>query len=81
MLTKPEPSSNSKKKPLNPYAQYSVMVFQMAAIIFGLTSLGTWLDERYHKSPVFTTSLALFSIFLAIYFAIKDFIKKLLSLI
>jgi uncharacterized membrane protein len=52
------------------------MVFQMGAIIFGLTYAGIWLDERYHKSPVFTTVFALVSIFLAIYYFIKDFIKK-----
>jgi hypothetical protein len=52
------------------------MVFQMAAIIFGFTYAGIKLDDHYNKSPVFTTSLALFSIFLAIYYAIKDFIKK-----
>ncbi|MEP7167814.1 MAG: AtpZ/AtpI family protein [Bacteroidota bacterium] len=76
MLTKPEPSSNSKKKPLNSYAKYSVMAFQMAAIIFGFTYAGMKLDEHYKKSPVFTTSLALFSIFLAIWYSIKDFIRK-----
>ena len=76
MLTNPEKSNNSKKKPLNTYAQYSVMAFQMAAIIFGFTYAGMKLDEHYDKSPVFTTSLALFSIFLAIWYSIKDFIRK-----
>jgi ATP synthase protein I len=76
MEINPENSSSSKKKPLNTYAKYSVMGFQMAAIIFGFTYAGIKLDEHFNKSPVFTTSLALFSIFLAIYFAIKDFIKK-----
>lgn len=53
------------------------MVFQMAAIIFGGSYLGLWLDKHYQlKTPVFTASLALFSVFLAMYFAIKDFIKK-----
>ncbi|HKR05046.1 MAG TPA: AtpZ/AtpI family protein [Bacteroidia bacterium] len=76
MLIKPDKSNNSKKSPLNTYAKYSVMAFQMAAIIFGFTYAGMKLDEHYHKSPVFTTSLALFSIFLAIWFSIKDFIRK-----
>ncbi len=53
------------------------MVFQMAAIIFAGSYAGVWLDKHYGmKTPVFTASLALFSVFLAIYFAIKDFIKK-----
>jgi hypothetical protein len=76
MLTNPEKSSKSKKKPLNTYAQYSAIVFQMAAIIFGFTYAGMKLDEHYHKSPVFTTSFALFSVFLAIWYSIKDFIGK-----
>jgi len=53
------------------------MVFQMAAIIFGGAYLGIYLDDTFKTNkPVFTASLALFSVFLAIYFAIKDFIKK-----
>ena len=70
-------SSNSQKNPLNSYAKYSSLVFQMAAIIFGGSYLGIYLDDRFHmKHPVFTASLALVSVFLAIYYAIKDFIKK-----
>jgi len=70
-------SSNLPKNPLNNYAKYSAMVFQMAAIIFGGSYLGIYLDDRFKTNkPVFTASLALFSVFLAIYFAIKDFIKK-----
>ena len=77
METNQTNSSSSKKNPLNAYAKYSAMVFQMAAIIFGLTYAGMKLDAYFKKqTPVFTTTLALISIFLAIYFAIKDFIKK-----
>jgi hypothetical protein len=52
------------------------MVFQMAVIIFGFTYAGMKLDEHYKMSPVFTTALALFSIFLSIWYSIKDFIGK-----
>jgi hypothetical protein len=76
MLTNPEKSNNSKKRPLNTYAKYSAMVFQMAVIIFGFTYAGMKLDEHYKMSPVFTTALALFSIFLSIWYSIKDFIGK-----
>lgn len=77
MATNQPKSSNSKKNPLNTYAKYSAMVFQMAAIIFGLSYAGLKLDDYFKtKFPVFTVSLVLFSVFLAIYFAIKDFIKK-----
>ena len=70
-------SSNSPKNPLNNYAKYSALVFQMAVIIFGGCYLGIYLDNRFQtKTPVFTASLALFSVFLAIYFAIRDFIRK-----
>ena len=68
--------SSIKKRPLDAYAKYSVMVFQMAAIIFGGTYLGIWLDRKFEMKPVFTASLALLSVFAAMYFAIKDFIKK-----
>jgi len=70
-------TNNSPKNPLNNYAKYSAMVFQMAAIIFGGSYLGIYLDDTFKmKKPIFTASLALFSVFLAMYFAIKDFIKK-----
>jgi ATP synthase protein I len=53
------------------------MVFQMAVIIFGGSYLGAYLDGRFEmKKPIFTATLALFSVFLAIYFVIKDFIRK-----
>ena len=69
--------SSTKKNPLNTYAKYSAMVFQMAAIIFAGTYAGMWLDRHFQmKTPVFTASLALFSVFMAMYFIIKDFIKK-----
>jgi hypothetical protein len=69
--------SSAKKNPLNNYAKYSVMVFQMAAIIFGGCYLGMKLDEHFKlKTPVFTASLALASVFLAMYFSIRDFIRK-----
>lgn len=70
-------AQNSQKNPLSNYAKYSAMVFQMAAIIFAGIYLGIYLDGRFHmKKPVFTASLALVSVFLAMYFIIKDFIRK-----
>ncbi len=56
--------------------QYSAMAFQMAAIIGVLTFVGIKIDERFNQSPLFTTIFALSSVFMAIYFAIKDFIRK-----
>jgi hypothetical protein len=71
-----EDPRDTEKRALNKYAKYSSMVFQMGAIIFGFTYAGIWLDEKYNRSPLFTTIFALASIFLAIYYTIKDFIKK-----
>jgi len=69
---------NLPKKPLNNYAKYSAMGFQMAAIIiigiYGGIKLDAFLG--FKKFPVFTLVLSLVSVFAAIYFSIKDFLKK-----
>jgi hypothetical protein len=53
------------------------MGFQMAAIIGGGVFLGIKLDEWLKlKFPVFTLVLTLLSVFLAIYYFIKDILKK-----
>ncbi|OFY86640.1 MAG: hypothetical protein A3F72_09750 [Bacteroidetes bacterium RIFCSPLOWO2_12_FULL_35_15] len=69
---------NLPKKQLNSYAKYSVMGFQMAAIIligvFGGIKLDALLGLK--KFPVFTLLLSLSSVFFAMYYFIKDFIKK-----
>ena len=68
---------NSPKKPLNNYAKYSMMGFQMAAVI----ALGVWggtsLDKYFHtKFPGFTLVLSLLSVVGGMYWAVKDIIKK-----
>lgn len=70
--------SNSKKKlPDNSYWKYSAMGLQMAAIIFVLTYLGIKTDEWLHLTfPAFTISLSLLSVILAIWFVVKDLLKK-----
>jgi ATP synthase protein I len=66
------------KKQLNSYAKYSIMGFQMGAIIFAGMYGGIKLDEwlGLKKFPAFTLILSLLSVFAAIWFAIKDFLKK-----
>ncbi|MEI6489297.1 MAG: AtpZ/AtpI family protein [Bacteroidota bacterium] len=66
------------KKPLNNYAKYSAMGFQMGAIIFVGMYGGIKLDEYLgiKKFPVFTLLLSLAAVFGAIYLVIKDFLKK-----
>ena len=66
----------NKKKELNSFAKYSALSFQMAAIIllgvFGGLKLDEWLELQF---PIFTLILITIAIILAIYFAIKDFLK------
>lgn len=65
------------KKQLNGYVKYSGMAVQMAAIIVGGVLGGIKLDKWLAlKFPAFTLSLTLLSVFLAIYYFIKDVIKK-----
>jgi len=65
------------RKPLNDYARYSGMAVQMIAIILIGVFGGIKLDEVLSlKFPVFTLVLTLLSVFLSIFFAIRDFLKK-----
>ena len=70
---------NLPKKPLdNGYAKYSVMGFQMAAIILIGVYGGIKLDALLglKKFPAFTLTFSLLAVFGAMYFFIKDFLKK-----
>ena len=74
-MTQQKPSS--PKKPLNVYVKYSGMAIQMAAIIVGGVLGGIELDKLLKlQFPAFTLSLTLLSVFLAIYYFIRDVIKK-----
>lgn len=68
--------NNSKKKPLNQYAQYSGMGFTMAAVMLLMIWGGYKLDEHFDKKPVFTVILTLLSIPVALYLSLKDLLKK-----
>jgi len=68
---------NFPKKQLNSYVKYSGMAVQMAAIIVGGVLGGIYLDKWLALGfPLFTLVLTLLSVFLAIYYFIKDVIKK-----
>jgi F0F1-type ATP synthase assembly protein I len=70
-------NQNLPKKQPNDYVKYSGMAIQMAAIIVGGVLLGIKLDKWLAlKFPVFTLVLTLLSVFLAMYYFIKDIIKK-----
>jgi hypothetical protein len=69
----------NKNKPgdyLNAYARYSSLAFQMLFIILAGVFGGLKLDEGLQwRFPVFTVVVSLLAVALAIYFAIKDFLK------
>lgn len=66
-----------KKKSLDNYAKYSSLGLQMLVIILAGTWGGTRLDRLTQwKFPIFTLVLSLAAVVLAIYTAVKDFIKK-----
>jgi F0F1-type ATP synthase assembly protein I len=63
-------------KSLGNYAKYSSLAFQMVAIIllgvFGGIKLDHWLKLHF---PVFTILLSFLAVILALYSALKDFLK------
>ena len=65
-----------RKPPLYNYAKYSGIAFQMVAIILIGVFGGVKLDEYLQLGfPVFTVVFSLLSVFLAIYYVIKDLLK------
>ncbi len=68
---------SNTKDPVNNYAKYSSMALQMGVIIFLGVFGGMKLDELIKwKWPVFTVVFSFLSVILAIYYVIKDFLKK-----
>jgi len=69
-------TKNKLPSSLNTYAKYSSLAFQMMFIIlagvFGGMELDKWLGWKF---PVFTLVLSVLGVILAIYYAIKDFLK------
>jgi len=52
------------------------MAFQMIAIILASVWAGIKLDEKFHKDPpFFLIFFAIFGVFIALYVALKDFVK------
>ena len=65
------------KNSLNDYVKYSSIAFQMIFIILIGVYIGVKLDEFItNGKPVFTLIFSLVSVSLAIFYVIKDFIKK-----
>jgi hypothetical protein len=75
--SKPKRNKDDLKNAAKNYAKYSGMAFQMAAIIFLGTFGGYKLDAYFgFESHILTLILSMVSVCIAIYFAVKDFIKK-----
>ena len=76
--TKSQKTSKTKgQNPLKEYAKYSHIGFQMLTIIllgvFGGLKLDEWVESI--DFPLFTLVLSIGGVVLAIYFAIKDFVR------
>lgn len=70
---------NSPKKQPSDLGKYAGMATTMAVIIFGGTFAGRWLDVNYpltEKFPVYTFTLAIISVVAALWYFIRDFVKK-----
>ncbi|MFH0865597.1 MAG: AtpZ/AtpI family protein [Bacteroidota bacterium] len=67
----------NQKNSLPEFARYSSLGLQMLVIIAGGVFGGYKLDKYLNfKFPVFTVVFSFLSVAFAIYYAIKDFIKK-----
>ena len=64
------------RKTLFNYARYSGIAFQMIFIILAGVFGGIKLDQWLKTTPLFTVVLSVVAVFLAIYFVVKDLIKK-----
>ncbi|MDF1550841.1 MAG: AtpZ/AtpI family protein [Bacteroidales bacterium] len=70
-------TTKKTKSSLNNYAKYSSLSIQMIVIVLAGVFGGLKLDEYLQwKIPLFTVLLSLLGVFAAVYFAIKDFLKK-----
>ena len=72
----PKHSTKKQVNKLGQAARYSGLAFEMFAIILAAVFGGIKLDENLQTTPVFTAILSLLGVVAAIYFAIKDFLRK-----
>ena len=80
-MKKPPPSKTTKdqsrKSALNDYGRYSSLAFQMIAIILVAVFGGIKLDQIVRwEFPVFTMVLTILGVFMSMYYAVKDLIRK-----
>ena len=69
--------SKEQNNPLNSYAKYSGLAFQMGGVIAVAVWGGIKLDKMVGTDKqIFTVIFSLFGVFTAIYLAVKDLIIK-----
>jgi F0F1-type ATP synthase assembly protein I len=64
------------KNNINTFAKYSGLAFEMVFIIGAGVFGGIKLDQVFNTSPIFTVILSFIGVILAIYFAVKDLLRK-----
>ncbi len=77
-MNKQAPKKGSKlSRNMQVYAKYSSLAFQMMGIVLAGVFGGMWLDKKINWNfPIMTLILSMLSVTLAIYYAIKDFLRK-----
>jgi F0F1-type ATP synthase assembly protein I len=76
MKRKSSPTKDKKRKQLSSVIKYSGLAFQMIVVILVVLYGGIKLDEYLQREfPLFTFIGAILGVVLALYFALKDFIK------
>ena len=68
---------SKKKKQLNSYIKCSSLTLQMAVIIIAGAFFGDYLDKKNQSdTPIYTIIFSLLSIFLAVYYVLKNTINQ-----
>lgn len=74
---KKDKSSSNNKKQLTGVIKYSGLAFQMIIVILLVLYGGIKLDQYLEREfPLFTILGAILGVFLSLYFALKDLLKK-----
>jgi F0F1-type ATP synthase assembly protein I len=74
---KKDKSSSNNKKQLTGVIKYSGLAFQMIVVILLVLYGGMKLDQYLEREfPLFTILGAILGVFLSLYFALKDLLKK-----
>lgn len=72
--TEEENDEKINGKKLNGFMRYSSMAFQMGATVFLGVFGGIQADKFFGLEYTFTVILSILGVFVAVYFAVKDFI-------